>query len=40
MYVGIHINSSTTFDSFSKIGRPLGDENFINKIGKMLDRQF
>jgi len=24
----------------TKIGRPLGDENFISKIGKLLDRQF
>jgi len=24
----------------TKIGRPLGDETFINKIGKLLDRQF
>ena len=24
----------------TKIGRPLGDENFIIKIGKLLDRQF
>ncbi|MFH0888320.1 MAG: transposase [Planctomycetota bacterium] len=30
----------TTIRKATKIGRPLGDENFIIKIGKLLDRRF
>ena len=30
----------TNIRKATKIGRPLGDENFIIKIGKLLDRHF